>query len=135
LGIRGTKLNNMLTKQSVKNYLQKEGFTPKELDSGFAFKYQFKFFIIELDIKDPNYLRIIMPNIYNVSLNLDIKKVFKACNEATKSTKVAKVFMIDDNDVWATYEIIVDSTPELDDLIPRGLNILLAAHENFYKNI
>ena len=42
---------------------------------------------------------------------------------------------ISGDSVWCATEIMMDSTPELDDLFPRLINILMTAQQKFYKAI
>jgi len=35
--------------------------------------------------------------------------------------------------VWVGFEVLVDSTPVLADLVPRGLNMLRTAQQTFYE--
>ena len=60
--------------------------------------------------------------------------MLEAMNEVNKRMKVAKAYIPRD-DVWVAAEIMMDSTPELDDLVPRLLNILLGARKEFYDQI
>ena len=64
--------------------------------------------------------------------NRDI--VLEALNQTNSGVKVAKTSIID-NSVWAFFEIFLDSTPEVKDIIPRALNCLMVTRQTFYENI
>ena len=48
--------------------------------------------------------------------------------------KVAKLCVINES-VWAFFEILLDQSPDVKDIIPRALNILMGARKTLYENI
>jgi hypothetical protein len=49
---------------------------------------------------------------------------------------VAKAIITGDNkSVWTVYESMLDTTPVYGDIIPRALEILVAAQKSFYEAI
>lgn len=124
----------MTTSERVFEYLKYEGLVPEFDDKkSIRYKYQMKnFFYINND-NDPPFINLTLPNIYEVTDD-NRMAVFEAINDVNESTKVVKL-TIYKNQVWCATEIMMDSTPELDDLFPRLMNILMIAQQKFYDII
>ena len=114
----------MAKMEEIINYLQNEGLMPKKDEDGdIVFKYQMKNFIIFDTTDDEQYLQIAL-------------QVLAACNSVNRGIKVAKVIITGDNkSVWVVYESMLDTTPVYDDIVPRSLEILMAAQKSFYETI
>lgn len=123
----------MSTNESVLNYLKSEGLMPQENNFGITFKYQMCNFIIFKDDDDQSFIQISMPGIYDVTEDT-LMDVLMACNEVNTSIKVAKT-IVSDNSVWIMYELVLDSSPVYEDVIPRGLDTLMSAREMFYQKL
>ncbi len=118
------------------SYLQGEGLMPnKDEDGDIVFKYQMKTYIIFDTSDDEQYLQIALPGIYDVTEE-NLVEVLAACNSVNRGIKVAKVIITGDNkSVWVVYESMLDTTPVYDDIVPRSLEILMAAQKSFYETI
>lgn len=118
----------------VFDYLKNEGLVPQWDDQkNIRFKYQMKNFLYFNNDSDSQFINLTLPRIYDVTDD-NRMAVFEAANEVNENTKVVKVTIAGDN-VWCATEIMMDQTPELDDLFPRLLGILLTAQQKFYKAI
>lgn len=120
-----------LTKEDIGKYLASEGLQPQERDFGYYFRYQMRNFFIEYDQEDEQYLRVIMPGIYEVDEN-NLVDVLTAANVVDRDRKVVKCFVLDE-DVHVATELLIDATPNLGDIVPRALGMLLGAQECFNK--
>ena len=120
-------------KEDIMSYLKSEGLMPQETDFGIYFKYQMMNFLIFWEEEDHLFLRICLPNIYDVDEE-NRADVLEATNEVTYEMKVAKCFVHDDS-VWVATEQLLDSTPVFSDIIPRSLDILTEGREEFYKKM
>ena len=118
----------------VFNYLKSQGLMP-EFDerNNILFKYQMKTFLYFSDDNDVAFFNLTLPRIFDVT-DENRMEVFEAINEVNETTKVVKLTIAGDS-VWCATEIMMDSTPELNDLIPRLINILLNSQQKFYNNI
>ena len=115
-------------------YLREEGFCPKEDEYSIDFKCEGRTFAFLYDNDDDQYFRLMMPNIFEVTdENRDI--VLRALNETNASVKVVKAYTPIPQAVWIGFEVLVDSTPVLADIVPRGLNMLRTAQQTFYEEI
>ena len=59
--------------------------------------------------------------------------VYKAMDVTNSAQKVIKCTRFSGNTVWVFFEILIDSTPEFDDIVPRALNMLKSAQYKFYE--
>lgn len=124
----------MKTSEMVFEYLKNQGLMPRiDEDNDIIFKYQMLTFIYFNNDEDEQFFRLALPGIFDVTEENRVT-VLEAMNEVNKRMKVAKAY-IPREDVWVAAEIMMDSTPELDDLVPRLLNILLGARKELYDQI
>ena len=124
----------MKTSEMVFEYLKSQGLVPKiDEDNDIIFKYQMLTFIYFNNDDDEQFFRLALPGIFDVTEE-NRTTVLEAMNEVNKRMKVVKAY-IPREDVWIAAEIMMDSTPELDDIVPRLLNILLGARREFYDQI
>jgi len=124
----------MNLKELMLQYLKEEGFCPKEDEYSIDFKCEGRTFAFLYDKEDDQYFRLMMPNIFEVTdENRDI--VLRALNETNASVKVVKAYTPIPQAVWIGFEVLVDSTPVLADIVPRGLNMLRTAQRTFYEEI
>ena len=124
----------MKTSEMVFQYLKQQGLVPSiDDDNDIVFKYQMLTFVFFTDDDDQQFFRLALPNIFDVTDDNRIA-VLEAINEVNKIMKVVKL-TIPREDVWATTEIMMDTTPVLDDLFPRLINILMGAQREFYNQI
>ena len=95
----------------MKEFLSSQGFKyEQDEDNDIFFKYQMRNFIFMGSDNDETFLRLVMPGVF------------------------VKATIVNDN-VWLSAELLIYSTPVFDDIIPRVLDILLAAQQEFYKQI
>lgn len=122
----------MNLKQLMLQYLQEEGFCPKEDEYGIDFKCEGMLYSLIYDENDNQYFRLMLPNIFEVT-DENRSLVLYALNEANTKVKVVKAYTPLPHTVWIGFEVLVDSTPVLADIVPRGLSMLRAAYQAFYE--
>ncbi len=118
--------------EMMMQYLQEEGYCPKKTDFGLEFKCEGRSFAFFYDSDDEQYFRLMMPNIFEVT-DENRDAVMYALNETNSTMKVVKTYTPIPDAVWVGFEVLVDSTPVLADLVPRGLNMLRTAQQTFYE--
>lgn len=124
----------MKTSEMVFHYLKKQGFCPEfDRDNDIVFKYETLTFLYFNNDDDEQFFRLALPGIYDVTEENRFA-VLEAINETNRIMKVVKL-TIPRDDVWVLAEIMMDSNPELDDLVPRLLNILTGARQEFYDQL
>lgn len=124
----------MSLKELMKQYLQEEGFCPKEDEYSIDFKCEGRTYAFLYDSDDDQYFRLMMPHIYDVT-DENRDAVLRALNETNASIKVVKAYTPTPQAVWIGFEVLVDSTPVLADIVPRGLGMLRSAQRKFYEEI
>lgn len=125
----------MKTSEKVFEFLKYQGLVPEyDGNNNIRFKYQMMNFLYYNNDNDEAFINLTLPGIYKVTDDNRIA-VFEAMNEVNETTKVVKLTISHDNWVWCGTEIIMDSTPELDDLFPRLIKILMTAQQKFHDSI
>ena len=122
----------MSTVNMMMDYLQKEGFVPKRESFGIAFRYQMKNYLFLDNDEDPSFFQLVMPGILDVT-DANRDRVYRAMDKMNGTVKVAKASIFND-EVWLFAELLIDSTPELGDIVPRSLRILQHAYNVFGEN-
>jgi len=115
-------------------FLKEQGLMPETLDNGnIVFKYQMRTFMYIENDEDSSFFQLSLPGIFDVTED-NREAALEAANQVTKSLKVAKA-IVTDSEVWLLIECLLDSTPELEDIVPRFLDILMGAQQEFYNQI
>lgn len=117
----------------VENWLKDQGFRCKRDEDGdLSFRYEGVNMYCTNDDDDKQFLRIIMPAIYQV--DGDRLKVLEGINTICREIKAIKAFLVDDH-LWLAIEMFIDSTPDVDDFIERCLDILIAGRNQIAQEI
>ncbi len=120
--------------EMLKDFLSDEGFKYTEEDFGLAFRYNELHFLFIKDEQDDQLFRLLLPGIYEKTEENELE-VLRACNDVTYGIKVVKVFVTQNNSVSCSFEILADSTPVLNDFVPRAVRMLTLARDQFYNII
>lgn len=123
-------MNEMMT--NVFEYLKQQGLVPSEEEFGISFKYQMADFLILSDDDDQQFFRLTMPGIFSCTPENRLETL-EAINITNNDMKVIKATIFGETNVWLFFEQLLDSTPVFDDIIPRGINILLAGQQKFFN--
>ena len=116
----------------MKEYLQSEGYMPNDESFGISFRHQMKNYLFIDNDEDSSFFQLVMPGIIDVN-DENRTRVYRAMDTTNASVKVAKASIFNDQ-VWISFEIMIDSTPVLGDIVPRALGILQHAYDVFGKN-
>jgi hypothetical protein len=125
------KLNELLL-----DFLQEEGYRPQvdPNDGEITFKSEGLTYSFFPDENDDQYFRLMLPAIYDV--NEDNKyDVLEAIDKTNFDMKVIKLYIVHERSVWAAFEILADTTPEMKDIVPRAINMLRHGRAEFYQNL
>ncbi len=122
------------TTKLVFDYLNSQGYLPQIQDNGnLLFRSRDLTYIYVDNDNDAEFLQLILPGIFDVTEdNRDV--VLEAMNKVAFSMKVAKPVIINDQ-VWLFFENLIDSTPDVSTIIPRAIDILAGARDEFYKEM
>jgi hypothetical protein len=114
-------------------YLATEGLRPQKEDFGIFFRYQMLNFLVHWDEGDDHFIRISIPNIFDVDDNNRFD-VLMVCNALNMERKVIKALATEDC-VWIAAEELLDQTPVFVDISPRTLGMLLEARSEFFEKL
>ena len=125
----------MNQKGIILKQLESMGFEPVELgEAGYLFKYEDFTYLFMPDEDDDNFLRILIPRIFDVT-DENRLEVLEAMQETTQILKYVKVCIMYETSVWACYEHYLNSTDNLTDLLEHIIHILETSVHVFYKKI
>ena len=124
------------------DFLAEEGFRPHETPFGIAFKNEGFNFLYFKDEEDEQYFRLMMPAIFDVTEDNE-DTIMRAMNDVNGSIKVVKLYTMEmedadgkkDTSVWVAFEILADTTPELTDIVPRAISLLMGGRQAFLAKL
>lgn len=115
-------------------FLLEQGFQPHINEhKDIVFKYQMCTFLYFSSHEDDLYFRLAIPFVYEFSEETR-PVILAAANKMNCLAKCAKFIVTEDN-VWITVESLLDSTPKLEDFVPRMMDLLLHFRQAFYKEL
>ncbi len=125
----------MKTTEMVLNFLKQQGFCPEvDPDNGnILFKFQMANFLFVNNDEDEEFFQLVMPNIFDVTED-NREMALEAANKLNFSIKVVKASIVNDG-IWLFFENLLDKTPDVSDILPRALQILQTARQQYYQNI
>lgn len=117
----------MATKiELIKQWLTNEGYKSEiDSDGDLVFRFQGANLICPASTDDPLYLQIIMPGIYTFN-NGERVKVLEAISSLCRERKCVKAFVAGE-DLHLSLEMLIDTSPEIDDFFERGCTMLIQA--------
>ena len=131
----------MNAKTLVSKYLKSQGVTPKKNELGLNFSHEGWNFLLWNDAEDPVFFRLILPGVFDVTDD-NFAEAIMACNNVNWSFKVVKAVLYEFEDehdkgasVWICFEQVLDSNPQIEELVPRAIHSLIAAAEAFNKEM
>jgi hypothetical protein len=126
---------NLIAKLCI-DYLRNEGYVPQLDEAGnVLFKFEGKLFIVTTDDNDLQFLRVVMPNFWEIESEQEKRLAMEVTNQVNERIKVSKVVVNRNNHVWAMAEQFIDSTPNLEDFFKRTIRVLKAAADEFAQRM
>ncbi len=122
----------MKTMDLMAEYLRNEGYRPEVKDFGITFRAEGSNYIFFRNENDNEFIQLCLPGIYDVENDNERNRALQAMNKANATAKVVKCVTMGDS-VWVLFEILLDGSPELDDIVPRALAMLKNGQREFYK--
>jgi hypothetical protein len=131
----------MRVRELVSKYLKSVGVAVQKNGLGLNFTFEGWNFLLWNDANDPLFFRLILPGVFDVTDD-NFAEAIMACNNVNWNFKVVKAVLYDFEDehdsgasVWMCFEQVLDTTPQIEELIPRALHSLIAAAEAFNKEM
>lgn len=130
---RGNEMTKMVTQ--FKQYLAKKGITPSvtDIEEQIMFSHDNLHYLFVFDKSDPNYFRLILPNIFKIEDNKPTYE--KLVNNLNQRIKVAKAFITEDGMIWTSAEQFVYSNEGTDFLFERCVVLLKLVTEQLRDSI
>ena len=117
------------------SFLKSEGYMASiDGDGDVTFKREGKEYFIGVDERDPQFFRLVIPNIWPIENEAERQKVLIAAHHSTAVAKCAKVFMVKDN-VWVSIEIFVNSPEDFRPLFNRSISALQTGVGSFVEKM
>lgn len=92
-------------------------------DGDVQFKSEGLSFFMAIDEGDPEYMRIVLPNIWSLDSNQERGRALMAADGTNRTVKVMKVFTARNN-VWASIESFVASPKDFAGVFKRSLSAM-----------
>ena len=131
----------MKVKGLVSKYLKSQGIVATKNELGLNFTYEGWNFLFWNDADDPQFFRLILPGVFDVT-DENFAKAIMACNNINWNYKVVMAVLYEFEDgkekgasVWMCYEQVLDAAPEMDTLMRNAIQSLLSACEAFTKEM
>ena len=131
----------MNAKTMVSKYLKSQGIAPKKNVLGLNFSYEGWNFLLWNDADDPMFFRLILPGVFDVTDD-NYAEAIMACNNVNWNYKVVKAVLYEFEDehdngasAWMCFEQVLDSNPQVEELVPSAIHSLIAAAEAFTKEM
>lgn len=116
-------------------FLADMGFRPEiDKDGDVKFYFEGGLYYILLAENDPEFMRLVFPNFWQIESDEEKMKVTIAAAFASADTKVAKVIVVGDN-VWATVESFTETPEQFMGVFKRSMSALRTAVSTFRDNM
>lgn len=118
-----------------KQYLALKGITPSTTDNEeqIMFFQDDLYYLFVYDKSDPNYFRLILPNIFKIETNRPVYE--NLVNNLNQRFKVAKSYITEDGTIWTSAEQFVYSNEGADFLFERCIVLLKLVTEHLRELI
>ena len=131
----------MNVKGLVSKYLKSQGIVATKNELGLNFTYEGWNFLFWNDADDPLFFRLTLPGVFDVTDD-NFANAIMACNNINWNYKVVKAVLYEFEDkrdrgasVWMCFEQVLDTHPEVGELVPRAIHSLIAAADAFTKEM
>lgn len=114
----------------IVDHLSREGYRPEiDEDGDVRFKVEGRTCFVIFD-DDPTFFRLAFANFWPIENERERALVMEACSHASMTTKVVKVFTVNDN-VWASVELFVAPPNAVLHVLQRSIAALQVGVHHF----
>jgi hypothetical protein len=122
--------------QMYLTYLRGEGYQPEiDSDGDIQFKAEGRTLYIIVYDTDLNYFRIVYPYFWEIESEPEREKVAEAASYATRTTKLARVYMTKDDDTSIDACIFIEKPEDFKIHFKRMINVILVARRDFIEKM
>jgi len=112
-------------------FLEEEGYRPSiDKDGDLMFKIESQTYFVIVEEDDAEFFRLVYPNFWSIENEDERARAYVAAHDATAKTKVAKVFVVND-DTWASLELFCNPPETVKTVLPRGVSSVQTAVDTF----
>ena len=106
-----------------KQYLETKGIKPTtEIEGQITFQFDGLYYLFVYEKSDPNYFRLILPNVFKVEDNRDKYDVL--VNEINQRFKVAKTYITSEDMIWIAVDQFIYSREGIDLMFEQCIALL-----------
>lgn len=133
----------MTARELVVKFLKENKIEPENTEYGLRFFLENWSFLLWDDPEDPTFFRLTLPGVFDVTDD-NFAEAIIACNQVNLDYKVVKALIYsfdgekedeEEMNVWICFEQVLDSTPEVSDLMPRAVNSMINAAHDFVQKM
>lgn len=133
----------MTARELVVKFLKENKIEPENTEYGLRFFLENWSFLLWDDPEDPTFFRLTLPGVFDVTDD-NFAEAIIACNQVNIDYKVVKALIYsfdgekedeEEMNVWICFEQVLDSTPEVSDLMPRAVNSMINAAHDFVQKM
>ncbi len=122
----------MINAEFYENFLREEGFLPRtDEDGDVIFKFEGRTLFISVQESDPQYLRVVLPNFWEIDDEDELIQALKAGNEINRKIKVATIVIQSEKHVSTNAEMFIEREPDLEQYFLRTVKVLVQAANDF----
>jgi hypothetical protein len=117
-------------------YLTDQGYRPEyDKDGDVSFKKEGGTYLIMVDEKDEQFFQLAYPNFWPLKSDEERKRALEASNFANTKTKVTKVSVTANNNVWANIELFVAKREDFIPVLDRALSAIGTGIKRFAEKM
>jgi hypothetical protein len=122
----------MVNAEFYEDFLREEGFLPRtDEDGDVVFKFEGRTLFISVQDSDPQYLRLVLPNFWEIDDETELIQALRAANEINRKIKVATVVIQSEKHVSANAEMFIEREPDLEQFFLRTVKVLVQSASDF----
>lgn len=111
-------------------YLHQEGYQPRsDQANGLWFKRQGLTYLIQTDANDPQFVHLLLPDLWQVGSPEEHTQVLGLLNQVNATLKVVKGVLVD-SQVWVSLEAFLADPADFAGLLQRGFGLMDCAVES-----
>jgi hypothetical protein len=121
--------------QAHYRFLFAEGYQPRiDATGDVLFRVEGSTYFIPIDPNDAQYYAIFLPNFFRIDAATSLQDVLRAAHEVTATTKVVKVYVMQDM-VVASIELFCDSPEDFHKVFQRAVQAIQSGVRAFFDKL
>lgn len=118
-------------RRALQDLLSLEGCQPRiDSDGDIVFRHQQLTYVVVFSRKDPEFVRLVLPNFWTIDSEAELKAAYRAANLANSTCKAAKVY-VEHRQTLAAVECFMAAPEQLVPVVLRSADALADAAKTF----